>query len=339
MAITSGPQLECLLLASSNIHSPIPNVIREVVVHAGMRFTLPRKKETDVPGRLGPPEILENIMRADLIVADISQANANVFYEVGLAHANGKPVLLLVEEPVTPQSLTILGAAYLPYERTKTGLARLQRLFRETLELFKKSPRHFASSFFPPKPAPVSVIDLDKLEPREFENLCFELLSQIGFRRVEWGKELQGVDAVATLKKKDPDGFEYQELWLISMGLHAPVDSFIELASDPELLYRKILGRPEFREMTFGSANPVTLLLISVHETQTELFERDSRWLERRFRGRRFNYRTRIWNTEHLVNLVQQYPQLAEKYFSEKGRAQSRYRKRSVSTSLRQVAA
>ena len=42
-------------------------------------------------------EIQKNIMEADLIVADLSNGNANVYYEVGYAHALGKDVVLLVQ--------------------------------------------------------------------------------------------------------------------------------------------------------------------------------------------------------------------------------------------------
>ncbi len=41
--------------------------------------------------------VLSEIIKADLVLALVSQANANVFYEVGLAHATGKPVIFLVE--------------------------------------------------------------------------------------------------------------------------------------------------------------------------------------------------------------------------------------------------
>jgi nucleoside 2-deoxyribosyltransferase len=38
-------------------------------------------------------KIREEILRADLVIGDVSGGNPNVFYEIGLAHASGKPVL------------------------------------------------------------------------------------------------------------------------------------------------------------------------------------------------------------------------------------------------------
>src|SRR6266849_4602149 len=41
--------------------------------------------------------IFNQISKADVIIADMTGRNPNVFYEVGYAHALGKPVLLLTQ--------------------------------------------------------------------------------------------------------------------------------------------------------------------------------------------------------------------------------------------------
>ena len=43
-------------------------------------------------------DIVSGIIESDLIIADLSQSNANVYYEVGLAHASGKKVVLLTQD-------------------------------------------------------------------------------------------------------------------------------------------------------------------------------------------------------------------------------------------------
>ena len=40
-------------------------------------------------------DIWRSIRKARLLIAELTSRNANVFYEVGLAHAIGKPILLL----------------------------------------------------------------------------------------------------------------------------------------------------------------------------------------------------------------------------------------------------
>lgn len=43
-------------------------------------------------------DIIHNIRRADLIVADITTRNANVFYELGVAHTLPKPVVMIIQD-------------------------------------------------------------------------------------------------------------------------------------------------------------------------------------------------------------------------------------------------
>src|SRR5260370_2169679 len=103
------------------------------------------------------------------------------------------------------------------------------------------------------------------------------------------------------------------------------------MAGGPDLLYRRILQRRESKEINFGFDTPLTLLFIPFRFDEAgAVIEREVR--RRLERGRRewpsLKFRTRIWNSDHLVNLIQQYPQLAQKYFSdEAGRSQSKYRK------------
>ena len=42
-------------------------------------------------------DIIEGLVESEVIVAEITPANPNVFYELGYAHALGKPTILLAE--------------------------------------------------------------------------------------------------------------------------------------------------------------------------------------------------------------------------------------------------
>src|SRR5437879_5137620 len=44
-------------------------------------------------------KIRSKILSADVVIVDISGRNANVFYELGYAHAFEKPVILLTQDP------------------------------------------------------------------------------------------------------------------------------------------------------------------------------------------------------------------------------------------------
>src|SRR5947209_6056531 len=105
-----------------------------------------------------------------------------------------------------------------------------------------------------------------------------------------------------------------------------------EIANDPNHLLHGLL-RPEFKERFRSSlkrGTPVTLLFILRHsERPFNLLESELTHLEDRLARTRgpFVFRFRVWDCEHLIDLIQQYPQLVFKYFSEATREQSKSRK------------
>lgn len=58
---------------------------------------LEAKRADDLYGRDIMEDIWSSILAARVIVADITSRNANVFYELGIAHTLGKPVILLTQ--------------------------------------------------------------------------------------------------------------------------------------------------------------------------------------------------------------------------------------------------
>ncbi|MDI6736378.1 MAG: ATP-binding protein [bacterium] len=312
---------------------PVLNILKGASEKVGCQIISLDEIRQPVPWQ----EIVPSEMaRADLVVADVSQPRPNVFYEIGLAHAMGKPVILLLEEGTSEPPSALRRFPYLSYDKTSEGLAELQYRFQKLIEDFRQSPRRFRPfSLTPPGVTqPSFIVDLEKLEAREFENLCFELLNQMGFSRVKWEKGLREIDAVATLPKKDPDGYEYQELWFISMGLHAPIEMILEMAmEEPEYFFHRLLRDSDvFEERSFRNRPdvPITLLLILQKEgPSTESLEDRIRHMEKRLKQREypFTLRVRMWDHHYLANLVQQYPQIGYKYFSEEERARSKYRK------------
>lgn len=70
----------------------------ERVHDAGIPLRWERADEIDRPGRI-TEQILDALSTADVVIADITGANANVIYEVGYAASNGIPVGLLSQEP------------------------------------------------------------------------------------------------------------------------------------------------------------------------------------------------------------------------------------------------
>ena len=87
-------------------------------------------------------DIVENIHNSALIIADLTTANANVFYELGLAHALRKPVILMtqsIEEvpfDLGPYRLLEYSTHFVEIEEAKENLTSYARGFRDRTTKF-----------------------------------------------------------------------------------------------------------------------------------------------------------------------------------------------------------
>lgn len=274
--------------------------------------------------------VVGEIARADCLIADMTGRNPNVFFELGLAQAMGKAIFLVIDKSASDNMPTDLrGYQYLTYETTGSGLSDLRNRLGHALRDYTRSPRPtralvgtgFALPFF---------VDWDRLDRFDAENLVQELLAQMGYRRIDWEKESKEIDLVAELPKKDPDGFEYRELWFVAMGRNAPVEMLLEMLSmEPEyFLYRSIGDVERLERLTLRSGDvPLTVLIIDWKGEQS-----NERWEKHRFyspkRNRGANVRVRVWDRSYLTSLVQhQFPLLGYKYFSDEAQSRSKHRK------------
>jgi nucleoside 2-deoxyribosyltransferase len=77
-------------------------------------------------------DIRKSIGAADVILADLTRKNANVFYEVGICHALGKPVLLL-SQSIDDVPFDLRHRRVLLYEYSPRGCKLLERDLRENM--------------------------------------------------------------------------------------------------------------------------------------------------------------------------------------------------------------
>lgn len=77
-------------------HAKYDKVRRHIIVPAAEEkgYNALRADEIRKPGRI-TSQIVERLMEDDLVVADISEGNPNVFYELAIRHAIKKPVILI----------------------------------------------------------------------------------------------------------------------------------------------------------------------------------------------------------------------------------------------------
>jgi signal transduction histidine kinase len=255
-----------------------------------------------------------------------------VFFELGLAQALDKASFVVTQDP-SPVNIPadISVNTVLHYEATPDGLRKLGNAITSVLREFRRFPRR-PRFFLGAGARNLFAVDWERLNREDVENLCLELLTQMGFRRVEWEKETPEIDVIAELPKKDPDGFEYRELWLVSLGRNAPTEMLLDMLShDSEYFIHRMLRyneklAPLLKRQQFGDI-PVTFLLVSLSGSpmQAELFPTEER--PRRRLPSSGSFRFRVWDRNYLTGLVYQFPQIGFKYFSDEGRARSKYRK------------
>jgi len=113
-------------------------------------------RRADELGGLGVivEEIIDHIRKARFMVADFTGLNPNVCYEIGVAHALRKTVIL-ISDAETPIPFDIGFIRCIRYENTKFGLAELRTKLSQAIAIAKRKKTELPG-FMPPKEFPVS---------------------------------------------------------------------------------------------------------------------------------------------------------------------------------------
>lgn len=72
----------------------LKHIIKPIVMEAG--YAVKRADEIDHPGMI-TAQIINHIINDDLVIADLTDHNPNVFYELALRHAIRKPIIHLIQ--------------------------------------------------------------------------------------------------------------------------------------------------------------------------------------------------------------------------------------------------
>ena len=105
------------------------DVIRPVCAEAGIEAY--RASDIYRPGVI-MQDIVQGLAESNVIIAEITPANPNVFYELGYAHALYKPVILLAERD-TPLPFDVGGYRVIFYENAIRGKSSLETDLRRHL--------------------------------------------------------------------------------------------------------------------------------------------------------------------------------------------------------------
>lgn len=91
-----------------------------------------RIDDVHTPGIIIINDIINNLSEASIVLAEISEKNTNVYYELGLAHALGKPTLLMAIKG-TSLPFDVGPHRCIFYENTIAGRGKLQESLKHSL--------------------------------------------------------------------------------------------------------------------------------------------------------------------------------------------------------------
>ena len=132
---TLDSQLCFVLMPFTNELQPLyDDHVKPIVQKAGLRC----ERADDIRGTsLITHDIWEYINRARFLVAELTHRNPNVFYELGLAHALSKEVILLTQSmDSVPFDLKALRCVC--YDFTPRGVEKLERALAATIDVLVK---------------------------------------------------------------------------------------------------------------------------------------------------------------------------------------------------------
>lgn len=98
-----------------------------------------RVDEAPGPGSI-TKDILNGIIDADLLIADLSSRNANVFYELGIAHAAGNKTIMTAQS-TDDIPFDIGNYRVVVYDQTISGAKKLQAKLDAAIKDVLRSPR------------------------------------------------------------------------------------------------------------------------------------------------------------------------------------------------------
>lgn len=90
-------------------------------------------------------DIWKGIISAQAVIADCTGRNANVFYEIGLCHALGKPTILLTQN-IDEMPFDLRDVRTIVYEYTPPGVRKLESALVRTLTAVLPMSRRAAST-------------------------------------------------------------------------------------------------------------------------------------------------------------------------------------------------
>jgi tetratricopeptide (TPR) repeat protein len=114
-------------------------------------------------------DILDYIVKADLVIADLTAKNPNVFYELGLAHAFLRPTLVITQDELDTLPFDLKSYRAHRYSLRHKDALILQAKLQEVVDLFNKgqlSAQNPVTDFLPAFESLTTIISEPAMEKR-----------------------------------------------------------------------------------------------------------------------------------------------------------------------------
>jgi hypothetical protein len=148
MSLDTGNLRQPLCFVIMPFHDPFNEYYTEIILPAGQKAGFEVQRADDI---MGPGAFMQDVANrmkeATVVLAELTGRNPNVFYELGLAHAWGKPVIMITQNKEdVPADLQALK--WISYKTiSPTWATRLANELVKALNAVKKGDRN--ALFFP----------------------------------------------------------------------------------------------------------------------------------------------------------------------------------------------
>lgn len=127
-----------ILMPFASAFGDVFGAIRRAISDASLK---PKRADDQFLTRASLEKILRGILEAEVVVADMTGRNPNVFYEVGIAHATKENVVLLAQNIKNDVPFDLQHIDHLEYVPTKEGLMLLQNRLSTIIEGLPPEPQ------------------------------------------------------------------------------------------------------------------------------------------------------------------------------------------------------
>lgn len=163
-------------LTADDLKRHYDDLIKEAILKADPSLEVTRADEVSSPGSI-TTEILTRIMHSDLVVADVTYPNPNVFYELGLRHACRVGTVIIRDKNGPKIPFDVAHLRHIEYTSTVTGLKSLAKGLKNFFDHFENNP---------------DIPDNQLLELAKFTNYSFLRFGEMNKHDEELARILKG---------------------------------------------------------------------------------------------------------------------------------------------------